>query len=112
GRPVAWRSPARRDSRGGPFGGSIELVSNSAFADLHPTGSHPESQQRIVVLHDRFPFAECAPATAIDVLRCHSRDLIDRVRDTRGWIDADTVCTETTYEAALLAAGAAIEAVS
>ena len=33
------------------------------------------------------------------------------VRDTRGWIDADTICTETTYEAALLAAGAAIEAV-
>ena len=30
---------------------------------------------------------------------------------TRGWIDADTICTETTYEAALLAAGAAIEAV-
>jgi acetoin utilization deacetylase AcuC-like enzyme len=33
------------------------------------------------------------------------------VRTTRGLIDADTVCTETTFEAALLAAGAAIEAV-
>jgi acetoin utilization deacetylase AcuC-like enzyme len=33
------------------------------------------------------------------------------VRRTRGLIDPDTVCTETTYEAALLAAGAAIEAV-
>ena len=54
---------------------------------------------------------DCAPATDDDVLRCHSRDLIQRVRDTRGWIDADTICTETTYEAALLAAGAAIEAV-
>jgi acetoin utilization deacetylase AcuC-like enzyme len=64
-----------------------------------------------VVLHERFPFAECAPATDDDVLRCHSRDLIERVRDTRGWIDADTICTESTYEAALLAAGAAIEAV-
>ena len=29
----------------------------------------------------------------------------------RGWLDADTPCTATTYEAALLAAGAAIEAV-
>jgi acetoin utilization deacetylase AcuC-like enzyme len=65
----------------------------------------------MVVLHERFPFAECAPASEIDVLRCHSRDLIDRVRDTRGWIDADTICTDTTYEAALLSAGAAIEAV-
>ena len=26
----------------------------------------------------------------------------------RGWLDADTVCTATTFEAALLAAGAAI----
>ncbi len=33
------------------------------------------------------------------------------MRTTRGRIDADTICTETTFEAALLAAGAAIEAV-
>jgi acetoin utilization deacetylase AcuC-like enzyme len=33
------------------------------------------------------------------------------VRETRGWLDPDTICTETTFEAALLAAGAAIEAV-
>jgi acetoin utilization deacetylase AcuC-like enzyme len=33
------------------------------------------------------------------------------VRTTRGGIDEDTICTETTFEAALLAAGAAIEAV-
>ncbi len=45
------------------------------------------------------------------MLRCHSRELIGRVRETRGWIDADTICTDTTFESALLAAGAAIEAV-
>jgi acetoin utilization deacetylase AcuC-like enzyme len=33
------------------------------------------------------------------------------VRTTRGFIDSDTICTETTFDAALLAAGAAIEAV-
>ena len=63
------------------------------------------------MLHERFPFIECTPATDEDVLRCHSRELIDHVRETRGWIDADTICTDSTYEAALLAAGAAIEAV-
>jgi acetoin utilization deacetylase AcuC-like enzyme len=36
---------------------------------------------------------------------------MQRVRTTRGVLDPDTICTETTYEAALLAAGAAIEAV-
>ena len=81
------------------------------FASLHPTGQHPESQGRIVALHERFAFVECAPADERDVLRCHTAELIELVRTTRGRIDADTICTETTFEAALLAAGAAIEAV-
>jgi acetoin utilization deacetylase AcuC-like enzyme len=63
------------------------------------------------VLHERFPFVTCAPATEDDVLRCHTPRLLREVRTTRGAIDEDTFCTETTFEAALLAAGAAIEAV-
>jgi acetoin utilization deacetylase AcuC-like enzyme len=54
---------------------------------------------------------ECGSATEEDVLRCHTPRLLEEVRTTRGSIDADTICTETTFEAALLAAGAAIEAV-
>src|SRR5581483_5953140 len=99
-------------ARGDPAAGSaIDLVSNSAFAYLHPTGGHPESQQRIAVLHERFPFVECTPATEADLLRCHTKRLVDEVRSARGFLDPDTVCTETTFEAALLAAGAAIDAV-
>ncbi len=89
----------------------MEVVSHAAFAELHPTGSHPESRQRLRVLHERFPFVACAPASEEDVLRCHTPALVERVRSAPGWLDADTICTETTYEAALLAAGAAIEAV-
>jgi acetoin utilization deacetylase AcuC-like enzyme len=63
------------------------------------------------VLHERFPFVECEPATEADVLRCHTRGLVEQVRTTSGFLDPDTICTETTFEAALLAAGAAIEAV-
>jgi acetoin utilization deacetylase AcuC-like enzyme len=62
------------------------------------------------VLQQHFPFVECGPASEEDVLRCHTPELVDRVRTTRGWLDADTICTETSYESALLAAGAAIEA--
>src|SRR4051795_10934137 len=91
-----------------PRGPATELVSNSAFVRLHPTGGHPESQQRIAVLHQRFPFVECRPATEADLLRCHTAELVEQVRTTRGFIDGDTLCTETTFEAALLAAGAAI----
>ena len=89
----------------------MEIVSHPAFTSLHPTGGHPESQARIEVLHERFAFVECEPAGEADVLRCHTQALVDQVRSTRGWLDSDTVCTETSYEAALLAAGAAIEAV-
>jgi len=62
------------------------------------------------VLHERFAFAECAPASEADVLRCHAPELLERVRTGRGWLDRETICTETTLQAALLAAGAAIEA--
>ena len=63
------------------------------------------------MLQARFSFVECEPAEEADVLRCHTPELLERVRTTRGLIDPDTVCSETTLEAALLAAGAAIEAV-
>ncbi len=90
----------------------MELISHRDLARLHPTGGHPESGERVAVLHERFGFHECAPARPEDVLRCHTPALLERVRTTRGWIDADTICTETTYDAAMLAAGAAIEAVA
>ncbi len=63
------------------------------------------------MLHERFAYVECEPASEADVLRCHSATLVEQVRSTRGFLDPDTLCTETTYDAALLAAGAAIEAV-
>jgi acetoin utilization deacetylase AcuC-like enzyme len=62
------------------------------------------------VLQQRFPFVECEPASVEDVLRCHTARLVEQVRTTSGLIDPDTVCTATTLESALLAAGAAIEA--
>ena len=89
----------------------MEVVSHPDFVRLHPTGGHPESQARIAVLHERFAFRACEPASEGDVLRCHTGPLVERVRAAPGWLDPDTLCTETTFEAALLAAGAAIDAV-
>jgi acetoin utilization deacetylase AcuC-like enzyme len=88
----------------------VDVVSHEAFTRLHPTGGHPESQGRIEVLHERFAFVECEPASEDDVLRCHTPALLERVRATRGLLDPDTICTESSFDAALLAAGAAIEA--
>ena len=84
------------------------------MARLHPTGGHPESPERLDVLLEavRFEWVEPAPATVADLERCHAREYIERIRaiDHDTLLDFDTVCTPSSFEAALLAAGSAIEA--
>jgi acetoin utilization deacetylase AcuC-like enzyme len=91
----------------------MELVSHRDMARLHPTGDHPERQERLRALQEQFEFREAEPASEEDILRCHTPELLELVRgiDRPTLVDPDTVASETTYEAALLAAGAAIEAV-
>jgi len=92
----------------------VEVVSHAAFAELHPTFGHPEAPERLAVLHETFPdYVSCEPASEDDVLACHTRAYVDVVAsiEEATWLDLDTVVSSTSYEAALLAAGAAIEAV-
>jgi acetoin utilization deacetylase AcuC-like enzyme len=103
----------RRHARGSRRRGStIDVLSHSAFARLHPTPNHPESQERLAVLLDAFEYEEVAPAPLEAILRCHSEALVEQVRGVAepSWFDADTFASETTFEAALLAAGGAIAA--
>ena len=91
----------------------MELISHADLARLHPTGRHPESGERLRVLHQHFgAWVEARPATRSDVERCHDSALVELIRTTAAptLLDLDTVCSETSYEAALLAAGGAIEA--
>jgi len=65
------------------------------------------------VLLERFEFwREGRPATDEDILLCHTREHLERVGSVEGveWLDYDTVATQTTLEAALLAAGTAVQA--
>jgi acetoin utilization deacetylase AcuC-like enzyme len=91
----------------------MELLSHRELAQLHPTGEHPERPERLRVLLERFTgLAEGREAAPADVTRCHTPADLERVRSVAGptWFDLDTVATETTWRAALLAAGTAIEA--
>jgi acetoin utilization deacetylase AcuC-like enzyme len=91
----------------------VDVVSHPDMARLHPTGDHPESPRRLEVLLEGVgEWVEPEPATELDLQRCHARDYIERIRAVgeTTLLDLDTVCTPTSYEAALLAAGAAIEA--
>jgi acetoin utilization deacetylase AcuC-like enzyme len=55
---------------------------------------------------------EAQPAREEAILRCHAPEHVERIRsiDEFTWLDPDTPASETTFEAALLAAGAAIAA--
>ena len=89
-------------------------MSHSAFARLHPTGHHPETPERMRVLQAAFPeWREAEPAPVEAVERCHTAAYVELVRSISEptWIDADTPASETTFEAALLSAGAAMQAV-
>ena len=91
----------------------MEVVSHPAFARLHPTGQHPESPLRLAALLDELPgWREARPAGRRDVERCHDPGYVELLRSLREptLLDLDTVASATSYEAALLAAGAAIEA--
>jgi acetoin utilization deacetylase AcuC-like enzyme len=91
----------------------VELISHPALAELHPTYGHPESTERLEALLLAFPEArEARPATEDDVQRCHSLRVLELLRslDRPAYIEPNTVASQTSAEAALLAAGCAIEA--
>ncbi|HVS84702.1 MAG TPA: histone deacetylase [Gaiellaceae bacterium] len=83
------------------------------MARLHPTGHHPERPERLdVLLAHQHLWSEGRAASEEELLLCHTPAHVARVRDveTPTWLDYDTIATETTWEAARLAAGTAVEA--
>ena len=66
------------------------------------------------MLQEAFPrWRDAEPATVEAIERCHAPEYVELVRSVSAptWLDADTPASETTFEAALLSAGAAIAAV-
>ncbi|HJU37891.1 MAG TPA: histone deacetylase [Gaiellaceae bacterium] len=80
---------------------------------MHPTGGHPERPERLAVLlaHQHI-CSEGRAARVEELLLCHTEEHVELVRAVEDavWLDGDTMCTATTFEAASLAAGTAIEA--
>ena len=94
----------------------MDVISHPALAHLHPSSPHihPETPARLARLHERFPgFLHGRPAAREAIERVHADwyvDSVDRILEDT-WLDADTFAGATTWEAASLAAGCAIEAV-
>jgi acetoin utilization deacetylase AcuC-like enzyme len=93
----------------------VDVISQAAMADLHQPPDHvyDERPERLRVLLERFPrFVEGAPATREQIERVHALEYVSFVEaiDNQVWLDPDTYGGPTTWEAARLAAGCAIEA--
>jgi acetoin utilization deacetylase AcuC-like enzyme len=65
-----------------------------------------------VLLEHQHIWSEGRTATVDELLLCHTPEHVDLIRAVEDpvWLDGDTVCTATSFEAASLAAGTAIEA--
>ncbi len=92
----------------------MKALSHDAMALLHDTGAHPESQERLRLLIERFDPEPATPASVDDVLRVHTRGHVERLAalDGHTHFDPDTPADATSFEAALLAAGTTIAAVA
>ncbi len=91
----------------------MPLISHPALAELHPTEPYVETRERLRALLEAFAVVEGPPATREQVERCHAPEYLDRLEaiDVPTMLDPDTVASETSYEAALLAAGCTLAAV-
>src|SRR5439155_26600207 len=84
------------------------------LARLHPTFGHPESEERLQVLLRAFPDARegsAAPREALERVHAHEYLKVLEELSEPAWFDyPNTLASETSWEACLLAAGCAIDA--
>jgi acetoin utilization deacetylase AcuC-like enzyme len=88
----------------------LKILSHGDLARLHP--SPFETPARLAALLERFEWSPGRSARREDLLRCHTQAHVDLVEsiERETWLDGDTVASATSYEAALIAAGTAIQA--
>jgi acetoin utilization deacetylase AcuC-like enzyme len=91
----------------------LQVISHADLARLHPTGHHPETPRRLeAILTAIESWTDAVPATPEQLERCHTPEYVARLRAVAEdiWLDGDTPASATSYKAALLAAGAAVQA--
>jgi acetoin utilization deacetylase AcuC-like enzyme len=100
---------------------AIDVYYHPLFLE-HETGEHPENKERLVAATHALLDSDLelewitpGPAPVEAIARVHTPAYIDSVRVMAerggGWLDADTIVSPKSYEAALHAAGAGLMAV-
>jgi acetoin utilization deacetylase AcuC-like enzyme len=100
----------------------LTLFTSPVFGDHHTPPGHPERVERFEVMQavatefrqQGVAVEEPRPARDEEIVRIHDADYVSLIRETSGRavaLDADTFTSPHTWEAARLAAGAAVSAV-
>src|SRR4051812_42551731 len=102
--------------------GTTRLYTSDIYVAHDPGPAHPERPERLTAIHavlDRAPVDNALrvaprPATRDELRWVHEARYVEQVLETAGrptQLDPDTSTSEKSVEAALLAAGAAVQAV-
>jgi acetoin utilization deacetylase AcuC-like enzyme len=99
----------------------VGFVYGEAFLKHQPPAWHPDSPERLVNiiatlkacgLWSRMTLIPPRRATEVDLARVHTPEYIEKIRNMgAGELDPDTYLSEGTFDAALHAAGAVMEAI-
>src|SRR5262245_63355191 len=111
-----------RPNRGGGYGRTVGLYVAHPSSLEHETGSHPENAGRVRAIEAALGKAgwpglvqvEAPPASREALTRVHSAEHVESIErfssEGGGFIDADTIASERSFDAALHAAGGAADA--
>ena len=104
--------------------GTVLFETHEAYLDHLPRGGHPERPDRLRAVvagiqearaSDAVSIVAPRPATREELARVHEPDYLDSLEGFisrgGGYLDADTVASEGSWRAAVLAAGAGVDAV-
>ena len=98
----------------------VGFVYDDIFLKHEMPPGHPESPQRLIQILETLRASECwnqlihiKPRRAGDeeILSVHTREYFDKIKTFTGFYDGDTYVSEHSFEAALFASGAVIEAI-
>ncbi|KPK44069.1 MAG: acetoin utilization protein [Nitrospira bacterium SM23_35] len=98
----------------------VGFIYDDIFLKHEMPPGHPESPQRLIAILETLKASECwdrlihiKPRRAgdEDILAVHTGDYLKRMQNFTGFYDGDTYISKHTFEAALFAAGAVIEAI-
>jgi len=98
----------------------VGFVYDDIFLKHEMPAGHPESPQRLIKILDTLKKSDIwnklihikgRRAGEKDILKVHTKDYFDNIKPFTGYFDPDTYISHNSFEAAMFAAGAVIEAI-